>query len=257
MNIASARIKPDWGHSCKALARRVFACWVFPALSSIRILSVHNCGFLGFFNRPWSRIVRALPMTSALASRRDAKSHRGIDLGQVFAPWLYASLAPTNLPMSSNICPFIIHNLSILGYNSNPWLTRSRAFKLSPSSRSKTTLFFQTRSVPASCLARSRSTRAASDSPFSASTLTAANHISSLFGFLANALSRTFRAPGTSPDNHFSLAYMSQRTSACGHVSTAFSNKSFRVSLLPCAFSNSAALRQIPFFWGKVRNAYA
>lgn len=59
------------------------------------------------------------------------------------------------------------------------------------------------------------------------------------------------------PDSHFSLAAMSQRTSACGQYCTALRSRASRLSLLPCAFSSCAARRQIDFFPGNTDSACA
>ena len=76
-----------------------------------------------------------------------------------------------------------------------------RASSKSPKCHSNLADFMRTRGVGAELRALAKSFRALSYSQFSDSNLTAANQISSEFGFAWKARERMDRAAGTSPEN--------------------------------------------------------
>lgn len=82
---------------------------------------------------------------------------------------------------------------------------------------------------------------------FSNSSLKAASQMSSDSGLASKASFRMWRAAGTSPPTHFSLAAMSQSTWARGQYFTASCSTASRLSGVPCAFSSWASrLRSTP-----------
>mmetsp|Transcript_12514 Transcript_12514/g.31217 ORF Transcript_12514/g.31217 Transcript_12514/m.31217 type:complete len:283 (+) Transcript_12514:1122-1970(+) len=123
--------------------------------------------------------------------------------------------------------------------------------------RSSTTDFIHTRSVPARSRAVASSERARSGSLFSDSSLTAASHTCSESGLARKASFRMARAATMSPESHFSLAPMSQRTCAWGQYETALRSSASSDSAVPCAFSCCAARTHTDFFVGKTISACA
>mmetsp|Transcript_33064 Transcript_33064/g.84782 ORF Transcript_33064/g.84782 Transcript_33064/m.84782 type:complete len:283 (-) Transcript_33064:1463-2311(-) len=246
--MASDQRIPLDGHSWSAWARRVEASFFPPSReTSSRMVSSQSSGHFGFLRRPFSKRERALLACPASLSNLTAASHRGMLWGHLAHPSVYASRALSISPAARCAWIDIIQSLSNAGYFASPSCSSLRWASVSPASLSSTALCIQILSVPACALAFSSSVLALCVSLFSFSSLTAASQISSLSGLILKASPRMVRAPARSPEIHFSLAPISQRGQALGHMVVAFLSSASSASGVPCFFSSCAAAIQIFF----------